>query len=561
MNDSPETQGHDDAPASIGSSGANRTRSTWKNIKEFPVYTAIVACLPLLNSYAQNRGLIPDATLLIRPILVSILVATVLTFIASRLMRSTHRGAFAVAMFLVFLAVGDRIAEQLSSLALQITGLTVSPEYPLLVVFLALIALIAFVAVTRISAIVTVAANVWILAVLISMQLMWEIVPLGRILGGNEQTAATLPDVFAGAEATGDKPDIYHVTLDGYARADIIRDLHGFDNSSFLDQLQNLGFSVPDQATTPYNQTRLVMLSIFEGSYLDWLTQEPALEPDDYRDLIRERYLENSTIRSLAQMGYNIQATHTEYPPVDIGRHEMLAPRSWLEMNFFERLVFEQNVLSLIERKLAFLGDGENYTASLIREAYRAPFEHELGSPLFLYTHLIAPHPPFDIAWDGKRRNTLRLHHRLLDASEFHEGIESRQSEYTSGYIEKLRFINNETAAYLKRVIEELPDPKIIVVHGDHGSGLFVDSYDIQTTCLKERMSPFLAVYSSDGQLQKQLTDDFNLVNIYRMIFSTYFNKNLPALESRNFYVPYGSLSTHIPVGKEDLEASCSTSG
>ena len=561
MNDSPETQGQDTATAPIGSSDANQTRGIWKRLKEFPVYTAIVACLPLLNSYAQNKGLVPDATVLIRPMLVSILVAAVLTYIASRLMRSTHRGAFAVAMLLAFLAAGDRIAEQLSSLALQLAGLTVSPEYPLLAVFLALIALIAFVAVTRVSAIVTVAANVWILAVLISIQLMWNIVPFDRILGGNDQTAPTLPDVFAGAEATGDKPDIYHVTLDGYSRADVLRDLYGYDNSGFLDQLHSLGFSVPDQATTPYNQTRLAMLSIFEGSYLDWLTQGPTLDPDDYSDLIRERYLENSAIRSLAQMGYSIQAAHTEYPPVDIGRRDVLTPRPWLEMNFFERLVFEQNVLSLVGRKLASLLGGENFTASLIREAYRAPFDHELGRPLFLYTHLIAPHPPFDVTWEGENRSTLRLHHRLLDASEFHEGKASRQSEYKDGYIEKLRFINNETAAYLKRVIEELPDPKIIVVHGDHGGGLFVDSYDIRATCLKERLSPFLAIYSSDGQLQKQLTSDFSLVNIYRMIFSTYFNKDLPVLENRSFYVPYGSISTHIPVGKTGLEASCSTSG
>jgi hypothetical protein len=47
-------------------------------------------------------------------------------------------------------------------------------------------------------------------------------------------------------------PDIYYVILDGYARADILDELYGYDNSRFLDYLERHGFFVAETSHSNY---------------------------------------------------------------------------------------------------------------------------------------------------------------------------------------------------------------------------------------------------------------------------------------------------------------------
>ena len=74
---------------------------------------------------------------------------------------------------------------------------------------------------------------------------------------------------FRAAVDTGLRPNIIHIVLDGYSRQDVLAELYGFDNAPFLDRLRELGFAVADRATTPYNQTLLVMDSVFSGTMLE----------------------------------------------------------------------------------------------------------------------------------------------------------------------------------------------------------------------------------------------------------------------------------------------------
>lgn len=537
-----------------GAMAANAWRRTW----EFPTYPLIVACLPLMSTFVNNRSLFPDAAVLARPIVISVLAAALLTFVANRLSRNRHRGSLLAAIFLALLANGESIAGPIARVMGQTAGVDISPLYPLLGIFVTLALIVSL---GRIPPVVTVGANVWAVVMLCFYLMIWGFMPLLQALDGNGWENPTPRDVFAGARAAGDKPDIYHITLDGYARADVLSELYEFDNTDFLDRIRGLGFAVAERATTPYNQTQLVMSSIFEGAYLHRSEEGRNGSQGDYRDRIRERFLENSTVMALTRMEYRIAATYTEYSPVDIGRHDMIAPRPWLELTFFERVAFERNALSLLALEFDSLNQGGNHTISMMRGAYGAPFARTLGRPAFLFTHQLAPHPPFDVSRDGEPRKTIRRPHRLVDASVFHEGKESLRLEYKNGYVEKLLLINSETIKYLERLIRDLPDPKIVILHGDHGGGIYVDQENLDATCVKERFSPLLALYSSDGQLQDRLGDDFNLVNLYRLVFNTYFETDLPMLESENYFAPYLAPSNHLRINAEDLKKSCPTTG
>jgi hypothetical protein len=525
----------------------------WRKIWEFPAYPLVAACVLVLNVYVNNQSSFQDTAAIVRPVVFGILAGALLTYGLGLLLRSWHRGGFLAAMLLLALTFGGLAAESVAKIISQTTDFAISPEAPLLAIFAA----VAMLSVPkRIPPAVTVAANIWAVFLLLFISAIW-----GSSWIVIDDGNPTPPDVFAGAKAAKVRPDIYHITLDGYARADVLREQYGFDNTDFLNQVRGFGFAVAERATTPYNQTQLVMLSVFDGAYLHRFGEGESVSALNYGKRIREQFLENSTFTALTRMGYRIGATHSEYPPVDIGRHDMVAPRPWFELTPLERAAFEQSALRLIAHRFDSLDPRESYSVSMMRDAYNVPFTQTLEHPVFLFTHQIAPHPPFNVSRDGGRRKTIRLADRLADATNFHNGEEGLRAEYKEGYVEKLLFINAETTKYLQRLITELPDPKIVIVHGDHGGGLYMDHQNLEKTCAKERFSPLLAVYSSDGLLQARLGNDFNLVNLYRLVFNTYFETGLPMLESKSYFASYTKSSTHFPVGAEDLVKACPASG
>ena len=53
----------------------------------------------------------------------------------------------------------------------------------------------------------------------------------------------------------------------------------------------------------------------------------------------------------------------------------------------------------------------------------------------------------------------------------------------------KLRYTNEAILDKLQHLVSGVPDPKIIVVHSDHGGGLYLDQESKTNTCLRERFS------------------------------------------------------------------------
>src|SRR2546423_1000109 len=66
-----------------------------------------------------------------------------------------------------------------------------------------------------------------------------------------------------------DRPDIYYIILDTYGRADVLRDLYGYDNRDFIEWLREKGFYVADRSRSNYSQTMLSVASSLNLSYLD----------------------------------------------------------------------------------------------------------------------------------------------------------------------------------------------------------------------------------------------------------------------------------------------------
>jgi hypothetical protein len=84
---------------------------------------------------------------------------------------------------------------------------------------------------------------------------------------------------------------------------------------------------------------------------------------------------------------------------------------------------------------------------------------------------------------------------------------------------------------------------------------MLLDTEAKSRTCLKERMSAFLAVYSSDRTLVKDFPDRINLVNLYRVLLSKAFGADTPPLPARSYFSPWTDPAAFEEVSKAEMES------
>ena len=74
---------------------------------------------------------------------------------------------------------------------------------------------------------------------------------------------------------------------------------------------------------------------------------------------------------------------------------------------------------------------------------------------------------------------------------------------------------------------------------------------------MRERFSPLLAVYASDGRLQQALPRDINLANLYRVVFNTYFGTEMPMLPDRSVFIGWKHPEQQRVISAEEITRSC----
>ena len=112
-------------------------------------------------------------------------------------------------------------------------------------------------------------------------------------------------------------PDIYFIVLDGYARADILDEYYGFDNSPFLDGLRARGFQVSDASRSNFYWTFLSVGSSLNLDYVQALLGD-ALDPESRdRSQLYRLLRDNRAAQFPAGEGLSVRPA-----AVHLGRHK-----------------------------------------------------------------------------------------------------------------------------------------------------------------------------------------------------------------------------------------------
>jgi hypothetical protein len=166
------------------------------------------------------------------------------------------------------------------------------------------------------------------------------------------------------------------------------------------------------------------------------------------------------------------------------------------------------------------------YTLNIYENLKKIP---ELPGPKFIFAHILSPHPPFIFDAEG---NSVELGGCRVNDGDYFIGT---REDYLMGYPQQLAYTDKMIQDVIDMILDKSKNPPVIVIQGDHGSGMLLDWESDKKTCKRERTAILNAYYIPDlenGQLYKTITP----VNSFRVVLNEVFDLQLPLLEDRTYY-------------------------
>ena len=320
-------------------------------------------------------------------------------------------------------------------------------------------------------------------------------------------------------------PDVYYIILDSYTRSDVLKEVYDYDNSSFLNELNEMDFYVAECSTSNYMWTRASIASALNMGYLqDNLSYRVATD----KDIATEDLIKHSLVRQIFEsLGYKTVAFATGFPFNEITDADLfLEPPSSIEgVREFEALLVQTTLLRVFQ-DFGYIHINQKASAKFRDRTLFALSKFDdlarLGGPKFVYIHIITPHPPFVFGPHGESINP--------------KDFVSTEEQYTDdtyfdGYVGQVEFINDQIIKSIQKLLDKSQVPSVIILQGDHGP------WKQQG---ENRVSILNAYYLPEHH--DALYSSISPVNSFRVIFNEYFDARYPLLED----ISYKSLYANI---------------
>jgi hypothetical protein len=325
---------------------------------------------------------------------------------------------------------------------------------------------------------------------------------------------------------TGQPPDVYYIILDAYARDDILLNDHNFDNTPFLQGLENLGFYIARCSQSNYSQTQISLASSLNLDYLPALSDQ--FSPANTSRLGVDELIEHSSVRqAFEELGYTSIAfetgfKYTQWEDADI----YYSPAAGLVeqaqisggLNDFEAMLLRNSVALLLTDSASLLPNFLQAEFSNPRRIHRERILYdleqlaqipELPGPKLVFAHMVIPHPPYVFGPNGE--------------------FTDYDLEAKKGYIDQIRYLNSRLLPLMEEIIAKSEVEPVIILQGDHGAIHSPPS---------RRLAILNAYHFPQGgasNLYPQVTP----VNTFRVLLNTYFGGQYPILEDASYFSNY----------------------
>ncbi len=317
------------------------------------------------------------------------------------------------------------------------------------------------------------------------------------------------------------RPDIYYIILDAYTREDTLLSVYEFDNSPFLQLLEERGFFIADCSQSNYSWTTLSLSSSLNMAYAQTISP---------RNNITELVINlkgGEVRRRLEELGYSTIAFDSGYHRTRLDDADTYLRKYGLNsyqtrfgggINEFESILIKTTAFLL-------LLDGNTTVQSGLLDRISEPSRlvhfnrinfildtlptvSSFPGPKFVFVHLVIPHEPYVFNSNGAF-------------------IPSHPDRSVWGYRRQVEYINSRLIPIVDGLIAESEIPPIIILQGDHGGGETIAGF--------ERLK-ILNAYYFPGDASQALYDSITPVNTFRVLFDSYFDTELGLLPDTSYH-------------------------
>ena len=320
-------------------------------------------------------------------------------------------------------------------------------------------------------------------------------------------------------------PDVYYIILDSYTRADIFEKVFAYDNSPFVQELQQMGFYVAQCSQSNYSVTELSLTSSLNMNYLDKLDERFAKNSNGDR-LLLHSFLQQSAVRSLLEnLGYKTVAFETGFAWSELNTAAVfLKPVNQIGgMNAFEAMLAKTSALSILSDASLQLDKSLTPDFTYPQKLHRdrvvfalnslADIPEAISGPKFVFAHIVAPHLPYVLGANGEAITTP-------------DSIGGEEEK--AAYRDEVIYINRQISAAVKAILQKSSTPPIIIIQGDHGQNAYP----------KEERLAILNAYYLPNHGSQSLYPAISPVNSFRVIFNQYFGGRFDLLTDASYYSP-----------------------
>lgn len=490
-------------------------------MSDLPLHPLLFAAYPVLALLAANLGEV-EPWVALRPLAVSLLAAGLLLVLARPLLRSWARAALAVTILLALFFSYGHVYNLLET----------SPAGPLLGRHRVLAPLYGLLLAGGLWWAVRRAQPRSLTLLLNAAAAALVLISAGQVAWSSLRTArpAQTVSVESGGLSlqTADRPpDIYYIILDMYARGDVLQRQYGFDNQPFLQELEQLGFTVARCSRSNYPGTELSLASSLNMDYLDRFA--PSFAPGSQGESLLPGLIKDGRVRrSLEGLGYRAAAFETGYywsQWMDAPLY--LAPtRSGTllaGLRPFEALLLKSSAAVLAVDASARLLERQStgldflYNDHIQRQRFvleKLPSLASIAGPKLVFAHILIPHNPQVFAADGSIN---------ADPAFWSNGDRAANEDYfRRGYTGQVAFVNSQVLGIVRSLIAQSSTPPVIILQGDHGVG-------------EPDRQAILNAYYLPGADPAVISQSISPVNTFRVVFNTYFGANLPLLPDQGY--------------------------
>jgi hypothetical protein len=548
----------------------------WKRVKRsVPLHPVLFAVLPALFLYARNRSEVRPAEL-VWPLLIAVPASLLVWWLCSQALRDGTRGAVLASLFWLWFFSFDHVRRSLESLgawafSLQILNFL---AWPLLAALLVRWRRGAHPLSSGLNA-MAIALVAWQLVLVGGFEFHRARLPGGRAVAGEARLVAGRTD--------GTRPHIYFIVLDAYAREDKLREVYHYDNRDFLAYLTSRGFQVIPRARANYCQTLFSLVSCLDLDYLWQLRSATSAQQDAggaqqrtggiHRtqpvgvSSLPDQLSQNQVCGFLRRQGYRITAFRSGHDESELASADSHLSYHW-HLDEFQLALVGSTPLGWAARQInSAWADPDRVHVETLRYTFAHLADPARSrSPVFVYAHILSPHPPFILHANGARRESARDRSRA-----FADYAAVKRDAYITGYREKLQFTNRMLRQALDQVLAEAKRPTAIVLVSDHGSrvpdrgggpsagsGSSASPSPVQdpdgalqgpegqgapraesrggpeTAGVQESLSNLIAL-RLPGEQDPRPPDDLSMVNVFRLVLDRYFGTDLPLLPDKSY--------------------------